>query len=512
MRRVLSAQRRKLARIGVVANSVIKAKYFDCYAGGALGEVTRVCAISEPHFSAVPKEQVRSLHCAVGKETKPAIQELFYGEDLASEGSQGRVASESSDSGIGNRNVVHESPLAELRRKQQSLDMEVESTCRILARGIWGPDKEVALVGLGLGFHPSHDWKVVQSLGNVDMALGFFKWVGTQQGGTPSFRACHILVAMLGNARRFTEAEEVLSEMENSRVRLLPRIFIELARSYAAAGFLEKSVEALKRMEGHGFVPSAPAYNSLIDAFVKAGYHQKALAVYRVMGQSGLRPDTYTFNVLMNAFKKAKKLDSVCKLFQEMQNQNCTPNVVTFSTLIDALCKCGQVGEAVNVFADMKARGCKPNIFTYTSMIDGLGKSGQVDKAFFLFEEMTSEGLVANLVVYNSLIHGLGRTGRADAAGKLFREMVAKGLQPDYVTFTSLVYGLGVAGRASEARRIFEEAKNIGCALDTSLYNVLIDTLCKAKRLDEAWEIFGDLEGMLFNQLPLNWLGSCIAY
>lgn len=496
MRRALFAKRRKLARIRMVADSILHTKHFNCYAGGALGEVANVGAIWEQsQFWDVPKEQIRSLHCGVWKETKAAIQAHFHGEDLASEDSQVRgVVSGKGDSGIENPNVSHGVPIG---RKPQSLDMEVESTSRILARGFWGPDKEVALSGLGLGFHPSYEWKVLQNLSNVDMAYSFFKWVGTQQGGAHSFRACYVLISMLGNARRFTEAEEVLFQVKNSRVRLLPRIFIELARSYASAGLLEKSVEALKRMEDHGFVLSAPAYNSLIDAFVKAGYHQKALAVYKVMGLSGLRPDAYTFNVLMNAFKKANKIDSVCKLFEEMQNQNCTPNVVTFSTLIDALCKSGGVGKAVKVFADMKARGCKPNIFTYTSMIDGLGKSGQVDKAFFLFEEMTSEGLVANRVVYNSLIHGLGRIGRADAAGKLFREMVSKGLQPDYVTFTSLVYGLGVAGRANEARRIFEEARNVGCALDTSLYNVLIDSLCKAKRLDEAWEIFGDLEGKL---------------
>jgi len=481
MRRALFPERRKVVMIGMVANYIVHTKHFNC-------KVASVFGIWEPQFWDVPKEQLRSLHSGVRNETKPAIQEH---EDLSSENSSQITASGCVVSNP-NLGVAHG-----VRRKQQSLDMDVESTCRILARGFWGPDKEVALAGLGLGFYPSYDWKVLQNLSNVDMAYSFFKWVGIHQGSPHSFRACNVLISMLGNARRFTEAEKVLFEVQNSRVRLLPRIFIELARSYASAGLLEKSVEALKRMEDHGFVLSAPAYNSLIDAFVKAGYHQKALAVYRVMGQSGLRPDTYTFNVLMNAFKKAKKIDSVCKLFKEMQNQDCTPNVVTFSTLIDALCKSGDVGEAVNVFADMKARGCKPNVFTYTSMIDGLGKAGQVDQAFFLFEEMTAAGLVANRVVYNSLIHGLGRIGRADAAGKLFREMGSKRLQPDYVTFTSLVYGLGVAGRASEARRLFEEARNVGCALDTSLYNALIDTLCKAKRLDEAWEIFGGLEGKL---------------
>ena len=490
MWRVLLAESRKVGRMGVVSNSIIHTKHFECYAGGmpsilsstAIGEVGSG-GIWISQFWDFPREQVRSLHC-VGKEMKSAIQEQSYG------GEQGKNLS-SKDS-------------QEPSRKHQSLDMEVESTCRILARGLWGPDKEVALAGLGLGFHRSYDWKVLQNLSNVDMAYNFFKWVGIQRGGAHSSRACNVLVAMLGSARRFNEAEEILVEVKKARVRMLPRIFIELARSYASAGLLEKSVEALKRMEDHGCALTVSAYNSLIVAFVKAGYQQKALAVYRVMGQSGLRPDTYTFNVLMHAFKKVKKIDSVCKLFEEMQNQYCSPDVVTYSTLIDALCKCGEVNEAMKVFADMKARGCKPNVFTFSSMIDGLGKAGQVDRAFFLFEEMTSEGLVANTVVYNSLIHGLGRTGRADAAGKLFREMVSKGLQPDHVTFTSLVHGLGVAGRVSEARRIYQEAREKGCALDAGLYNALIDTLCKAKRLDEAWEIFGELEGELLNQLPCN--------
>jgi pentatricopeptide repeat protein len=503
MWRVVLAESRKLARVEVVSKSLVHTEHFKCYAGEVppvvswMGEVASG-GIWMPRFWHFSKEQVRSVHCGVRMEMKPAIQERFHGEDLSSEDPQA-MAGRGVECGKGSSAVS----VVECGRKQQSLDMEVESTCRILARGLWGPDKEVALAGLGLGFHPSYDWKVLKNLANVDMACGFFKWVGTQRGGAHSVHACNILVAMLGNARRFNEAEEVLVEVKRSRVRMPPRIFIELARSYASAGLLEKSVEALKRMEAHGCALTVSAYNSLIDAFVKAGYRQKALAVYKVMGQSGLRPDTYTFNVLMNAFKKGEKIDSVCKLFREMQNQDVSPDVVTYSTLIDALCKGGEVEEAVHVFADMKARGYKPNVFTYTSMIDGLGKSGQVDKAFFLFEEMTSEGLVASRVVYNALIHGLGRSGRADAAGKLFREMISKGLQPDYVTFTSLVYGLGVAGRASEARRMFHEAREHGCALDASLYNVLIDALCKAKRLDEAWEIFGELEGELLNRLLL---------
>lgn len=515
MWRVLLAESRKLGRSGVVSNSIIHTKHFNCCAGGvpstAMGEVVSG-GVEVLQFWNLPREQVRSLHCGVRREMKPAIQEPLHGDEpgevLSYQDSQvisGRgVESGKGESADESSRGLHGVSVVESSRKQQSLDMEVESTCRILQRGFWGPDKEVALAGLGLGFHPSYEWKVLQNLGNVDMAFNFFKWVGIQRGGAHSTRACNILVAMLGSAKRFTEAEEILVEVKKAGVKMLPRIFIEIARSYASAGLLEKSVEALKRMEDHRCALTASAYNSVIDAFVKAGYHQKALAVYRVMGQSGLRPDTYTFNVLMNAFKKVKKIDSVCKLFEEMQNQNCTPDVVTYSTLLDALCKCGEVEEAVKVFADMKARGYKPNVFTYTAMIDGLGKSGQVDKAFFVFEEMTSEGLVANRVVYNSLIHGLGRSGRVDAAGKLFREMVSNGLRPDHVTFTSLVHGLGVAGRASESRRMFQEARENGCALDARLYNVLIDTLCKAKRLDEAWEFFGELEGELLKQLPCN--------
>lgn len=515
MRRALFAGRRKLGSIEVVANSATQKNHVYCNSREAPSTLLSTASseasrdgIWSPKFRDLLKEQVRPLHCGHRREINSAIQE-HQSSDNTQFVSETASLSRKSNSVIESSNYFHGVPAVESRRGQQSLDMDVDSTCRILARGCWGFDKEIALAGLGLGFHPSYDWKVLQNLSNVDMAYKFFKWVRTQRGGVPSVRACTTLVEMLGIARRFNEAEEVLAEVEKSRYILQPRIFIELARGYASAGLLEKSVEALKRMEGHRCALTASAYNSLIDAFVKAGYTQKALAVYRVMGQSGLRPDTYTFNVLMNAFKKAKRVDSVWKLFEEMQNQNCSPNVITYSILIDAVCKCGGVEKALKVFLDMKSRGCRPNIFTYTSMIDGLGKSGHVDKAFFLFEEMTSEGLVATRVVYNSLIHGLGRSGRADAAAKLFREMLSKGLQPDHVTFTSLVYGLGVAGRASEARRIFQEARDVGCALDVNLYNVLIDTLCKSKRLDEAWEIFGELEGEILNQFHRNCVDSC---
>lgn len=39
--------------------------------------------------------------------------------------------------------------------------MDVDSICWILVRGCWGFDKEIVLVGLGLGFYLSYDWKVL---------------------------------------------------------------------------------------------------------------------------------------------------------------------------------------------------------------------------------------------------------------------------------------------------------------------------------------------------------------
>ncbi len=380
-------------------------------------------------------------------------------------------------------------------REQQTFDMDVESTCRILAKGMWGPDKEALLRSLSVDVRPSYVCKVLKRQRNSDMASKFFNWAEVQPGFSHNSCTYHAMIGILGKEKRYEDIEALLKSMQKRDRKVTPEIYIGLARCYGSAGLLEKAIEALNRLKDVGCKPSVAAYNSLIDALAKAGFRQKALAVYKVMGQSRLQPDTYTFNILMHAFKNTKDLDSVCKLFEEMRNQNCEPDVVTFSTLIDALCKAGEVDKAAFIFEEMKHRGCCPNVVTFNSLIHGMGKANHIDKALELFEEMRTRGLVISTVTYNTLLYGLGISGRVHTALNLFKAMLERGLMPDVITYSSLIQGLGMAGRASEARKLFDEARDRGHAVDGSIYNVLVDVLCKADRLDEAWQVFGQMEG-----------------
>ncbi|XP_013631644.1 PREDICTED: pentatricopeptide repeat-containing protein At1g02060, chloroplastic [Brassica oleracea var. oleracea] len=315
-------------------------------------------------------------------------------------------------------------------------------------------------------------------------ALRFFDYLSTTNAFSHNPHSFFLMLHLLSQSRSLNAARNFLFSIEkrsNGSVKLHPRFFNTLIKSYADAGLLHESLSLFHTMKKMGVSPSLVTFNTLLSILLKRGRTGMALDLFREMRRTyGVKPDCYTFNILINGFCKNSMVAQAFRVFKDME---CVPDLVTYNTIIDGLCRAGKVNTAHNVLKGMVKRGVvEPNVVSYTTLVRGYCMNREVDKALALFREIDKP----NAVSFNTLIKGLSEAQRFDEIKEVLR---TSAFAPDRCTFNVLIKAHCDGGDLDEAMKVFGVMERP----DSASYSVLIRALCLRQEFDRAERLFNEL-------------------
>ncbi|PKA46849.1 Putative pentatricopeptide repeat-containing protein [Apostasia shenzhenica] len=348
-------------------------------------------------------------------------------------------------------------------------------------------------------------------------------------------RSYDLVICRLGRERMFSEMEEVIDQMAETRFSPKEALFCRIISFYGRARCPSSALRTFRRIPTFRCRRTIRSLNTLLDALLRCGEIGEIQALCRKLDASEFTPDACTYNILIRARAQSGSgsVRSACELFDEMRKMGIRPNVVSFGTLISALCLDSRLEDAFRLKEEMvRLHNVKPNAYIYTSLMKALCKQRELDRAILMKEEMLSDpDVVLDSAVYTTLIRGLFRAGRKEevvemleemkekgvkpnaatfnaviagfcegnefeAAFETMKEMDSRGNEPDLVSYNTMVMGLCRAGRWREARDLFEDMPRRGCRPDVVTYRTLLDGMCAA---GEVGEVALLLEEMAFN-------------
>nr|VDD15284.1 unnamed protein product [Brassica rapa] len=316
-------------------------------------------------------------------------------------------------------------------------------------------------------------------------ALRFFDYLSTTTSFSHTPHSFFLMLHLLSQSRNLNAARNFLFSIEkrsNGSVKLHPRFFNTLIKSYADAGLLHESLSLFHTMKEMSITPSPITFNTLLSILLKRGKTGMALDLFHEMRRTyGVSPDAYTFNILINGFCKNSMVAEAFRVFKDMRFD---PDLVTYNTIIDGLCRAGKVNTARNVLNGMVKRGVvPPNVVSYTTLVRGYCMKHEVDKALALFREIDEP----NDVSFNTLIKGLSEARRFDEIKEVLRASSA--FAPDRCTFNVLIKAHCDGGDLDEAVKVFGEMERP----DSASYSVLIRALCLRQEFGRAERLFDEL-------------------
>ncbi|CAH8387182.1 unnamed protein product [Eruca vesicaria subsp. sativa] len=321
-------------------------------------------------------------------------------------------------------------------------------------------------------------------------ALLFFDHLTTSSSFSHTPHTYFLMLHLLSQSRNLNAARNFLFSIEkrsNNSVKLHPRFFNTLIRSYADAGLLHESLSLFSTMKEMGVTPSTITFNTLLSILLKRGKTGMALDLFHEMRATyGVKPDCYTYNVLINGFCKNSMVSEAFRVFRDME---CRPDLVSYNTIIDGLCRAGKVETARNVLKGMVLKDVFPNVVSYTTLVRGYCMKREVDEALVVFREMVvTRGLKPNGVTFNTLIKGLSEAQRF---GEIREILGDEGITfaPDGCTFNVLIKAHCDAGDVDAAVKVFRETVRP----DSASYSVLIRALCLRQEFDKAERLFNEL-------------------
>ncbi|KAM7274832.1 hypothetical protein ACFE04_016698 [Oxalis oulophora] len=332
---------------------------------------------------------------------------------------------------------------------------------------------------------------------NPTKALQFFTWVSTKKGFTHDSHCFFIMLEILGQSRNLNAARNFLLSIEkksNGLVKLDPKYFNSLIKSYGDAGLFDESIKVFTLMKTIGVSPSVVSFNTLLSILLKRGRTNMAKSLFDEMLQTyGVTPDIYSFNILIRGFSKNLMVEVAFRFFEEMGRFKCDPDIITYNTLVDGLCQAGKVKIArnlVNGMSKKKDANLQPNVVTFTTLIRGYSMKREIDEALSVLEEMKSRGLKPNAITYNTLIQGLCEARNFD---KIKDILEGTDFSPDTCTFNTLINSHCSVGNLDEAMKVFKRMSELRVPPDSATYSILIRGLCQKGEFERAGELLDKL-------------------
>ncbi|KAH7676358.1 HCP-like protein [Dioscorea alata] len=325
---------------------------------------------------------------------------------------------------------------------------------------------------------------------NPHRALHFFSFTSNRRGFFHSSSSYDTMLYILGRARLFSHAWQLLVQMRRKDSTLItPKTLQIILGRIAKVCSLRQTLDSFRRFSKISSCSDTVWFNALLRTLCQEKTMADARSVYHSL-KHDFKPDLQTFNILLSGWKSS---DEAEHFFEEMKLLNVIPDVVSYNCLIDVYCKNREIEKARKVFDEMREREINPDVFSYTSLIGGLGLIGQPDKAKELLNEMKELGCYPDVAAYNAAIRNYCIAKRIGNAFGLMEEMMSKGLVPNATTYNLFFRVFYWANELKNAWSLYLRMRRENCLPNTQSCLFLIRLCRRQEKVEMAIELWNDM-------------------
>ena len=256
-----------------------------------------------------------------------------------------------------------------------------------------------------------------------------------------------------------------------------------LISGYSFKGQFSDAEELLNQMEEEGIEPDLVTWNSLISGYSMWGRGEEAMEVIDRMKSLGFTPNVVSWTAMISGSSQNENYMDALQFFNQMQAEKVEPNSTTICSLLRACAGPSLLkrGEEIHCFSIRL--GFVDDIYIATALIDMYSKAGKLKVACEVFSR--TEG--KTLPCWNCMMMGYAIHGYGEEVMILFNNMRRAGIRPDAITFTALLSGCKNSGLVDEGWKYFDSMSTDYDIIPTiEHYSCMVDLLGKAGFLDEA--------------------------
>ncbi|KAI3890187.1 hypothetical protein MKW92_052521 [Papaver armeniacum] len=304
-----------------------------------------------------------------------------------------------------------------------------------------------------------------------NIALDFFVWAKEQLGYSHDRVAYDMMIDIMGKARQFDVAWQLLLEMDQ-----------------LAAGLTRQAIQAFDDMESS----------------TKGKLIEKILLTFLTLCKFKFKPDTQMYTVLIYGWCKLNRPEMAERFFREMVGRGLEANVVTYNVLLNGICRRtvlhpgthfeGIIQKAENLLDEMQKRGIEPDVTSYSIVLHVYSRAHKPDLSLDKLSSMKEKGIFPTVATYTSVIKCLCSCGRLEDAEEILNEMVANGVSPSPTTFNCFFKEFQGRKYADNALKLYKKMGDLSCTPSLSTYNILVGTFSRLNKMDIVQEIWNDMK------------------
>lgn len=335
------------------------------------------------------------------------------------------------------------------------------------------------------GFKP--DSCSVTSALQAVIELGFFK-LGKEIHGyilrsklDYDVYVCTSLVDMYVKNDCLDKAKAVFHHTKNKNICA----WNSLISGYSFKGLFSDAEKLLNQMEEERIKPNLVTWNGLVSGYSLRGRIDEALAVINRIKRLGYTPNVVSWTALISGCSQNEKYMEALQFFSQMQEENVKPNSTTICSLLRACAGPSLLKKGEEIHCFSMRLGFVDDIYIATALIDMYSKAGKLKVAHEVFRQIQEK----TLPCWNCMMMGYAIYGHGEEVMTLFNNMCKTGIRPDSITFTALLSGCKNSGLVDEGWKYFDSMQTDYSIVPTiEHYCCMVDLLGKAGFLDEAWD------------------------
>ncbi|RZC60237.1 hypothetical protein C5167_021995 [Papaver somniferum] len=336
------------------------------------------------------------------------------------------------------------------------------------------------------------------------IALDFFVWVKEQPGYNHDGVAYDMMIDIMGKARQFDVAWQLLLEMDQLGDKSTSKTFGILFRRLIAAGLTRQAIQAFDDMERFTKRETdREDFVDLLDTLCKYGYAKVATEIFN-QRKFKLEPDTHMYTVMIYGWCKLNRPEVAEKFFREMVDRGLEPNVITYNVLLNGICRRtvlhpgthfeGIIQKAENLLDEMQKRGIEQEVTSYSIVLHVYSPAHKPDLLLDKLSSMKEKGIFPTVATYTSVIKCLCSCGRLEDAEEILNEMVANGVSSYPTTFSCFFKEFQGRKHADNALKLYKKMGDLSCTPSLSTYNILVGTFSRLNKMDILHEIWNDMK------------------
>ncbi|GAB5367315.1 hypothetical protein AAMO2058_001219800 [Amorphochlora amoebiformis] len=334
---------------------------------------------------------------------------------------------------------------------------------------------------------------------------------------------CSLL--MQGAKSDWREAEKIVSELRNKKLRLNTVLYSQLISIHSTARRWRTAFDYFQDMESTSVRTNPITFSSLIKGLSRAGKWETALQMHTLSESKGVPVDVVTLNTILDACRRSRKwkqalsflfnsprrlsqanlvsfntligacqnVDQAFRTFGRALEMNIKPDTITYNTLMHACALRGQWERAVWAQRHMQQTGIRGDIHTYNTILNAFKTAGQWRRAVGMIGYMESVGVRSDIISFNSAMAACAKAGEDGVAVRLFQQMAWDGIRRDTGSFSTLIGAAGQAYKWKTALGLFEAMKVHGVVRNTVSYNTLINAYGKGLQWAKALEAYREM-------------------